>query len=83
MVADPAAKVDVNTLYVPAVAAPPATFTIKTSFAEIKLFVRVNATLVAAANAALFMVIWPEDVFNVTPVDLLVAWVTDPWAAVE
>ena len=80
--ADPALKLDTYAVYAAAVAPDP-TFNIRTSFAEIRLLVNVNDTAVAPANAALFIVIWPADLFSVTPVDLLVACVTVPCAAVE
>jgi len=56
--------------------------TAMTSVAAITLFVSVNPTLVAAANAAAFMVICPHGLLRGTPVDLLVAWVTAPPAPV-
>ena len=78
--ADPAPKLDTYAVYAAAVAPDP-TFNIIMSFEEIKLLVSVNDTAVAPANAALFIVIWPADLFSVTPVDLLVACVTVPCAA--
>ena len=68
--ADPAPKLDTYAVYAAAVAPDP-TFNIIMSFEEMKLLVNVNDTAVAPANAALFIVIWPADLFSVTPVDLL------------
>lgn len=81
IVAVPAPKPLTQQLYAPAVAPLP-TFRIKMSFAEIRLLFSVNVTLVALASDALFIVIRPADVFNVTAVDLSVACVTAPCAAV-
>lgn len=77
MVAEPADKLDTQQLYAPEVAPAP-TFKIKMSFEEMKELVNVKVTLVTLAKAALFIVIWPADLFKVTPVDLLVACVTVP-----
>jgi hypothetical protein len=44
------------------------------SLAEMVLLVSVNVTLLVAGKEAAFIVIWPADVFNVTPVDFDVAW---------
>ena len=77
MDAEPALKPDTQQLYAPEVAPEP-TFKIKTSFAEMNELVNVKVTLVALAKDALFIVIWPADLLRVTPVDLLVAWVTVP-----
>ena len=46
-----------------------------TESATIDEFVSVNPTIAPPANAALFMVTWPQFPFKVIPVDLLVAWV--------
>ena len=46
------------------------------------VFVNVKLTVVSAASAAASSVIWPVDLLNVTPVALLVAWVTVPPAPV-
>jgi hypothetical protein len=54
--ADPALKPDTQQLYAPAVA-PPLTFKIKMSFAEMNELFNVNVTLVTLAKAALFIVI--------------------------
>jgi hypothetical protein len=40
--------------------------------------VRTKLTVVFAAREALFSMIWPVNVLSVTPVALLVAWVTTP-----
>ena len=48
-----------------------------------RYYCNINETAVAPASAASFIVIRPADLFNVTPVDLLVACVTVPWAAAE
>ena len=53
-----------------------------TSVAATVLLVTVNVTIVAAAKAAPFIVMVPHSLFIVTPVDLLVAWVTVPPAPV-
>ena len=79
IVADPAPMLDTKALYAPDV--PLVTVKSNTSLAEIVLLVNVNVTLVTVANDAAFIVIWPAEVFKVTAVDLLVAWVTVPWAA--
>jgi len=42
------------------------------------VLVKVKLTVVSRLSAAAFNVIWPVDLLNVTPVDLLVAWVTVP-----
>ena len=42
------------------------------------VLVNVKLTVVFAASAAASSVIWPVDLLNVTPVALLVAWVTVP-----
>ena len=57
-------------------------FIIRMSPASITVFVSVKLTVVEAANAAASNVIWPVDLLNVTPVALLVAWVTVPPAPV-
>ena len=57
-------------------------FIIKMSPASITVLVKVKLTVVEAANAAASNVIWPVDLLNVTPVALLVAWVTVPPAPV-
>ena len=54
--AEPALKPETQQLYAPAVA-PPLTFKIKMSFAEINELFNVKVTLVTLANAALFIVI--------------------------
>ena len=48
-------------------------FIIRMSPASITVLVKVKLTVVSAASAALFSVIWPVDLLNVTPVALLVA----------
>ena len=53
-------------------------FSIKISFASITVLVNVKLTVVSAASRAASSVIWPVDLFNVTPVALLVAWATVP-----
>ena len=53
-------------------------FSIKISPASITVLVNVKLTVVSEASAAAFSVIWPVDLLNVTPVALLVAWVTVP-----
>ena len=77
MVNDPAAIAATEIRYVPAVAAPLAIATTGISYAEIALFVTIKATSAAAAKAALLVTICPTDALIVTPVDLLVAWVTE------
>ena len=78
--AEPAAKLVTHTLY-EATVAPLAIVSNSVSLAEMYEFVSVKPTLVAPFNAALFIVIWPQGAFNVTPVDLLLACVTAPCAA--
>ena len=48
-------------------------FIIKMSSASITVLVNVKLTVVSEASAALFSVICPVDLLNVTPVALLVA----------
>ena len=55
IVADPAVMLDTKALYAPEV--PLVTFRINTSLADNRLLVRVNVTLVVAANEAAFIVI--------------------------
>ena len=52
------------------------------SVAATALLVTVNETTAAAASDALLVVTWPDALFSVTPVDLLVACVTAPPAPV-
>ena len=78
--AEPAVRLVTHTLY-EATVAPLAIVKTKVSFADMFEFVSVKPTLVAPFNAALFIVIWPQGAFNVTPVDLLLACVTAPCAA--
>ena len=52
--------------------------TATTSCGAIWLLVSVNATAVFAASASPSIVSWPQGVFRVTPVALLVAWVALP-----
>jgi len=75
---EPAAMLSTQQLYVAGLALPPDTVTIKVSLALMNELVSVKETLVVAANAALFIVIRPADLFKVTPVDLLVNCVTAP-----
>ena len=81
IVAEPASILDTQQLYAPAVALAEATFKIKTSLVDSKVLVSVNVTFVVAASAAPSIVICPLLLLRVTPVDLLVAWVTEPCAA--
>ena len=71
MDADPAAVAALNE-YAPNVP-PEMWFITMMSPASITLLVSVNETIEVAASEALFIVIWPLDVFSVTPVALLVA----------
>ena len=80
---DPAATAATDNKYVPAVVAPDLIASTGTSYAETVEFVTTNATSTPAARAALFIVIVPQGVFAVTPVDLLVACVTAVGTAVE
>jgi hypothetical protein len=57
-------------------------FITRISFASITVLVNVKLTVVSAASAAASSVICPVDLLNVTPVALLVAWVTVPPAPV-
>ena len=53
-------------------------FIIRMSPASITVLVKAKLTVVEAANAAASNVIWPVDLLSVTPVALLVSWVTIP-----
>ena len=78
--AEPAARYETYVVYAPAVLPVVLleTFTMIVSLMEIVLFVKMNETAAPAANAASCMVMRPADLFKVTPVDLLVIWVTVP-----
>ena len=76
-VAEPADKLVTHALY-EATVAPLAIVNTSVSLAEMVELVSVKPTLVCAANEAPFIVIWPEGLFSVTPVDLLVSCVTLP-----
>ena len=69
---DPAATAVTPTLYAFAVA-PDLIFTTTTSVAAIALLVNVKLTAVSRLSVALFIVISPQTLSSVTPVDLLVA----------
>src|SRR5512137_2201794 len=80
MLTVPASRALANALYEPGVAWPPEIVKITVSLALIVELFKVNVALVAVAKDALFIVIRPIDLFKVTAVDLLVNWVTVPWA---